>query len=227
MDFLKALGSTVPLWLTLLVLVLTGMALFVWPRTRRFARHWLLWVTGTYLVFGLPVVANAIARHLPSAPTAADARPISTLVVLDGDNRRGRLAELVRILRTDSPDVVWILGDEWYAEELKVLGIGRTSFQLNVDHANTRDQMAWVAGFIVDHPGVRPTLVVSRLQAPRVAALAEAAHLDVIVIAAPVDDEPAASGWRAWVPSYFALRVSRDALYEHAAIWWYRWNEWI
>jgi hypothetical protein len=70
-------------------------------------------------------------------------------------------------------------------------------------------------------------VVASRLQAPRVWALARAMGLGILVMPSPVDDEPAASGLRAFVPSYLALRVSRDAIYEHVALAYYRWQGWI
>jgi hypothetical protein len=30
-----------------------------------------------------------------------------------------------------------------------------------------------------------------------------------------------------FVPTYYALRVSRDAIYEHVALRYYRWHGWI
>jgi hypothetical protein len=62
---------------------------------------------------------------------------------------------------------------------------------------------------------------------PRVAALAQTAGLELDLLASPVDQEPPTEGvWRL-VPTYLALRVSRDAIYEHAALAYYRWRGWI
>ena len=47
------------------------------------------------------------------------------------------------------------------------------------------------------------------------------------LIVSPIDTEPATSGWRLVVPTYYALRVSRDAIYEHAALALYTWRGWI
>jgi hypothetical protein len=70
-------------------------------------------------------------------------------------------------------------------------------------------------------------VIVSRLQAARMAGLLERAHLLIRLIESPVDVEPATTGALTFVPTYFALRLSRDALYEHAALWYYRRHGWI
>jgi uncharacterized SAM-binding protein YcdF (DUF218 family) len=231
-DVLKALGSSVSPLSVLLVLLLAGMALFVWPRTRRFATRWLLWVTGIHIVFGLPVVATALASRLPAVSTPAPAtapRSATTLVVFDGDNRRGRLAETLRWLDDTGTGgaPVWILGDRWLVDQLVAAGHERSRFRHETGTGTTREQMDWVARFVGDHRGAVPAVVVSRLQAPRVAALAEAAGIQVALVRSAVDREPPTAGWRVWVPSYIALRTSRDAIYEHAALVYYRWKGWI
>ena len=228
MSFLKALGSSTPLWFVLAGLVVVGMVLLVWPRTRRFAKHWLLWVTGVYVVFGVPVVANAIAGSLPAGSRVhRDGEPIHTLLVFDGDNLRGRLAETLRVLRTQSPRQTWIVGDEWLIEELQAAGYPRSAFGHDKSNATTREQVDWALRFASDRPDAKLTIVVSRLQLPRVAALIRAAGFEATLLPSPIDDEPPASGWRAWAPSYIGLRASRDAAYEHLALWWYQWKGWI
>jgi len=226
-SLLKALGSSVSLLSILAVWVLIGMALFVWPRTRRFARRWLLFVTGVYLVFGLPVVANAIVSALPDVKPRPPTAPVRLLVVLDGDNRRGRLNEVIRVLETDRPDIAWILGEVWFLDELEAAGFPRGRFHHETATSNTREQMAWVAEFAARHPGIETTLVASVLQVPRILELSQSAGLGIALVASPLDEEPAAGGWRAWLPSFVALRTSRDAIYEHVALWYYRWHGWI
>jgi uncharacterized SAM-binding protein YcdF (DUF218 family) len=73
----------------------------------------------------------------------------------------------------------------------------------------------------------RTCVIASRLQMPRVAALAHSEGLDVTLIPSPTDTEPPTAGFRVFVPSYTALGVSRDALYEHAALAYYRWRDWV
>jgi hypothetical protein len=93
--------------------------------------------------------------------------------------------------------------------------------------SNTRDQIDWVVLFVREHPDSRVAVVASRLQMPRVRALADAQNLRVAFVAAPIDTDPASVGWRRLWPSYAALRASRDAIYEHAALAYYRWRGWI
>jgi len=228
MDFAKALGwSVTPLYILLGCFVL-GIALLFFRRTRRPASYCLLLVTGTYVVFGLPVVANAIAGGLPSAPRLhREDEPIDTLVVFDGDNRRGRLAVTLQVLKARPPKSLWIVGDEWLVEELQHAGYPRTTFGQNRIATNTREQMDWVRRFLTENPERAVAIVVSRLQAPRVASLADKLRLSVTLLPSPIDDEPPTAGWRAWAPSYVGFRASRDAIYEHVALWHYRRNGWI
>ena len=94
---------------------------------------------------------------------------------------------------------------------------------------NTREQVAWVERFVAG-AGVgasRSAMVVSRLQVPRVAALAARSGVHMPLLASPLDREPATTGsWRL-IPSYGALCASRDAIYELAALRYYRWRGWI
>ena len=93
--------------------------------------------------------------------------------------------------------------------------------------ANTREQVLWVERFAADAHARRAAIVVSRVQAARVAALAAREGVTIPIIAAALDREPATSGiWRL-LPSYAALCASRDGLYEHAALRYYRWRGWI
>jgi hypothetical protein len=62
---------------------------------------------------------------------------------------------------------------------------------------------------------------------PRIAALARSAGVAPLLLPSPIDDEPPAVGvWR-FVPTYIGLRTSRDAMYEHAALVYYRNKGWI
>jgi hypothetical protein len=228
MNLLKILVTSVStLWL-LGGAVLLGLLLLIPRRTRRMAQVWLLVVTGAYVVLGLPAVANAIAASLPT-PTRLhdDEDPIGALFVFDGDNRRGRLAVALGVMAAKRPAHVWVLSDEWLRDELVAAGRPPDSFRHNPASANTREQIEWVGRFVQAHPGTPVAVVVSRLQAPRVAALADARGLPLTILSSPIDDEPPASGWRKWAPSYIGFRASRDAIYEHAALWHYRRQGWI
>ena len=228
MDIVKQIGPPGSIGFLLVCLFFGVLVAFVWPRSRRLAKHWLLWVSGVYLVLGLPVVANAIVNALPAvAPVADDPARVRTLIVFDGDNRRGRLEETLRFLRAHPGVSFWVLGEEWLVEELIRAGYPRRSFGQEKQSRNTRDQMAWVERFLSENPEAQPAIIASVVQMPRVAALARAAMLQVTLVASPLDDEPPRTGWRRFIPAYAALRASRDAIYEHAALAYYRRQGWI
>ena len=112
---------------------------------------------------------------------------------------------------------------EWLVE----LGVPAGRMMIESDSANTREQIATVQRFLAHRPDDRTAIVVSRLQMPRVARLARQAGLTLVLVPSPVDTEPPKTGVRVFVPTYTALRVSRDSLYEHTALAYYRWRGWI
>jgi hypothetical protein len=65
-------------------------------------------------------------------------------------------------------------------------------------------------------------VLASCLQAPRVKLLLRSAGLNLTVIAAPLDAELPQEGIRRVLPSLSALATTRDALYELAALMYYR-----
>lgn len=182
-----------------------------------------------YLVLSLPAVANPLADSL--RPLQAQApetlRQIDTLVILDGDNRRGRAREAGRVLAAGVPDEVWVLGSRWVVDELIRTGFPTSVVKRDWRTPNTRLQMARVAQLAAAQPGRQVAVIASRLQMPRVEALARAEGIQARFFASEIDDEPPTSGVRLIVPTYIALRVSRDAIYEHAALALYRRRGWI
>src|SRR5688572_5742286 len=86
---LKAIGTPGSIGFLAVCCLIGLVARFVWPRSTRGGRLWLLFVFSAYVVMATPVVANAIADGLPatgsrntdSGPTGIDA-----LIVLSGDN---------------------------------------------------------------------------------------------------------------------------------------------
>jgi hypothetical protein len=73
-------------------------------------------------------------------------------------------------------------------------------------------------------PSAATAVIASRVQMPRIAALMEVEGVRVLLVPSPLDREPVSSGFRALMPSCAALLASRDAIYEHAALAWYRWR---
>jgi uncharacterized SAM-binding protein YcdF (DUF218 family) len=216
MPFL-AIGCTVGMVMT-----------FGWPRRVWLTRLWFAALGGLYVVLATPFVATAIAAHLPSVlATPAESRPVATLVVFDGDNRWGRVREAERIYKTDTPRAVWVLGDRWLTRQLIADGMPADRVVRDSATLNTREQIAALGRICAGRDAGGVGLVVSRLQMPRVAALVSAAGLSVALFPSAIDDEPPTTGARRFLPAYIALRVSRDALYEHAALAFYRWRGWI
>jgi hypothetical protein len=190
----------------------------------------LLAVGCTYLVLSLPFIANLIAGSLPAAPSVArpaSPGPVDLLVVMDGDNRRGRARAGIEVNRAASPREVWVLGDGWLIEELSAGGVPRNRIFHDAFLPTTRDQLASLTALVARRPGWTVAVIVSRLQAARMVLLLEQSHLFVRLIQSPVDVEPATTGALAFVPTYYATRISRDAIYEHAALRYYRWRGWI
>ena len=195
---------------------------------RRVARWWALGVATAYLLMSIPLVAGQIADRLPPVPRAEGSTPaIDTLIVLDGDNRIGRVDTAARIWKTARPEKVYVLGADWVKNAIIANGVPLDRVVQSVAAGNTRDQIAWVKRYMTQAPASRTGLIASRLQMPRVAALVKTESLSLTLIASPIDDEPPRHGFRVLVPTYIGLRVSRDALYEHAALAFYSWHGWI
>ena len=139
LDILKLFGApgSIPL---LVIATLAGLAVVRFSRGfRRAGWIGLGAVTIGYAVLALPVVANGIANALPPLDRAKDPRDsISTLVVLDGDNRRGRVREVQRVLSTDSPTTIWVLGGRWILEALEDEGVSGPAFRYDALATTTR-----------------------------------------------------------------------------------------
>ena len=216
----------------LLLALAVGLVLrFGWRRTRTIGRNWLVGVVTGYGVLALPIVANGIAGGLAGArlTAAPDLGPLDALVVFDGDNRRGRVRTASELFARSHPHVVWVLGGEpeWLRDELPAGGVPPAMISMDQSTKNTRDQVNWVARYRTSDPQSRFAIIVSRLQVARVAGLVARLAPPIPLVGAPIDDEPPTRGPALFVPTYIALRVSRDALYEHAALAYYRSRGWI
>jgi DUF218 domain len=199
------------------------------PSTRRVRNVLAGLLICSYLVLSLPVVAVAIAAALPRSAVVETpvTNPSTRLVVFDGDNRRGRAATTLGIYKTGLVKELWLLGDDWLVDELAGKGIPRGEIRHEDKAPTTRDQVVRTAELAALPGAERTAVVVSRLQAPRVIALLRASRISAEVFAAPIDDEPPTHGFAAWIPRYIGLRVSRDAIYELAALRYYRYRGWI
>jgi hypothetical protein len=226
-DLVKLTGGPGSIQL-LLILTLVGICLHRGrPRQRMIARLLLGITVLLYWVLATPATALAIEAYLPKTIPAIDRTHFDTVVVLDGDNRRGRLTEALALWREASPSRVIVSGQDWLRDELIAAGIPEYRVQTDSTTANTREQIAWLGVLTSHHSSGEVAVIASRLQAPRVSALIRRAQLRAIVVAAPIDVDPQSTGVWALVPSYPALRLSRDALYECVALEYYAFRGWI
>jgi hypothetical protein len=88
---------------------------------------------------------------------------------------------------------------------------------------NTSDQIRRTLEWVKSGKFGRAAILVSCLQAPRTRLLAARAGLNIPVLAAPLDEELPDGGPGRFLPSFLALAVTRDAVYELAALQYYRW----
>ena len=191
----------------------------------RLGRAWLLILYVVYIVIGLPIVANRVASSLSHYRPVQDRRTLQSadaIVVLHGDNVRGRVRETKDVFDATRVQLVIVSGLDDFKDLVVASGIPQQVIVQETSPSTTAEQIAAIAT-LLRHRGIqRPVLIASRLQMPRVAALLRHAQVDALLAPSSIDDEPPVTGiWR-FVPMYIGLRVTRDALYEHAAVSYYR-----
>ena len=207
-----------------------GVGLFlthVWPRRPVLGGTWLFAVLCAYVVLGTPVVAQDIADTLSGyrpVPELARLAPPDVIVAFGGDNVRGRARETLRAFAAWPSARIVLFGDDWLLEQLLDGGIPAGQITHDPRPPNTLEQMVAVRDYVRTHPHEATAVVASRLQMPRIAALADAMRFPVMLLPSPADVEPPRAGPGRWLPRYTALRISRDAIYEHAALVYYRWK---
>lgn len=230
MTVIKAIGPPGSIAFIAFCLLIGVLLAYVWPRNGRLARAWLWSAFAFHTILALPFVAHAIAGRLPAVHAAETGAPrsIDVLFVFDGDNRRGRVRSAVELARGSPGARVMVLGgNAWIPDAMTAAGIERERIEQDHGPTDTRQQIDEVGRLTAPKPAGRTVIVASRLQMARVSGLVRKAGLPAALVASPIDTEPARSGWRLVVPTYYALRVSRDAIYEHAALALYRWRGWI
>ena len=232
LEVLKMIGGPGSIGFLVFCAAIGLVATRLGPQWRPIGRRWLLFVFSAYLILGLPWIAETIANGLPvveSVQTASSVSKLDALVVLGGDNSVGRAQAAARAYAVGSPGLVVISGEQWLVDRVRELGVPAARMVVDNHSRNTREQIAEVRRQRHERhwSDDRVALIASRLQMPRVARLVQQSGLKVILVPSPVDREPPTSAPWTLVPSYAALRVSRDALYEHAALAYYRRRGWI
>lgn len=214
----------------LLLCILTGLALLVaWPRKAKLGSWWLLGVGLVHFVLASPWMANALVNFLPqyAPPLPSSWHPLDTLVVLSGDNDNGRVGAARRVFRETRPSAVYLLADIPFYDDILLAGIPRDRVHLEASGGTTRDQLAQLTHIASEPSAGRVAVIASRLQAPRVAALIRAAGLSAPLIPSPTDVQPPTNGVWQFLPTYGSMLLSRDAIYEHLALAYYRRRGWI
>ena len=225
----KAIGVPGSLGFLVLSCVVGFVLLFVSRKAATVGRAWLLGTLLLYIVLGFPPVAQTIIDGLPAAPPAdlSKVGRLDELIVLGGDNEDGRVGEALDAWRTLKPAVVVVLADAGLAQRLTDAGVPATRIDQDNAAATTRAQMDRIATELRARPVGAAGLIASRLQMPRVIALARTYELRLLFLPSPLDHNLATSGIWSVIPSYRALEVSRDALYERIALSYYRSRGWI
>jgi uncharacterized SAM-binding protein YcdF (DUF218 family) len=194
---------------------------FVGPRGRKVGRGGLLLLVAGYAALSVPLVANQLADGATSFHPLTDLGRLAgaqTLVVLDGDNRRGRVRETKRVFDAVQPRRVIVSGSSWLHDALQEAGVPEDRIVWETRSRTTRQQLTNLRDIIGSD---RTVLIASRLQMPRVAALARTLSLPILLAPSSIDTEPPTSGGWLVVPTPTALWASRDALYERVALAYY------
>jgi uncharacterized SAM-binding protein YcdF (DUF218 family) len=200
------------------------------PRLRRLSRSWILTLLLVYLLLGVPRVATVMANGLTGYPPETDRGALAgarALVVLHGDNAQGRVREATRVFETIAPPIVVVCGSGKFLQAIVDAGIPQSRILHDSSSTTTQEQIATVAEWIKRDGSPPAVLIASRLHMPRVAALADAHGFRPLLAPSSLDTEPPTSGLWQFLPTYASLLVSRDALYEYAALAYYRWRGWI
>ena len=204
---------------------MAGLAwIYIWPRKRRSGWLFLGAVLASHLVLALPVVAAGVANRLPVvvSPSDAEIREIRMLFVFDGDNRWGRLREVQRVYQLAEPERIVLLGRLSVYKDLLLMPIPRDRLAHDTSSFNTESQVRRVQELLRRGAHPHAAIIASRLQAPRVQRFVTESGLDVLVLPAGLDVELPMHGWSRWRPALSALAVTRDAIYELAALRYYR-----
>lgn len=226
LSFIKFIGGPGSSGFFIAVALTIVIALRCWPARRRWAIAAFAMLVTFYGVLALPPVGIGLVDALPESPEPSGEaiRNIRALVVFDGDNRLGRQRRTHQVLRQASPQVVWILGPEHLVADARVALVPPTRLHQDATTWNTAAQVERVKHVAAEWPPMTTAVIASRIQMPRIAALFDAAGLAVLLVPSGLDRAVAVSGPDSLLPSFAALAASREAIYEHAALGWYRWR---
>ena len=214
----------------LLIVIGVSLPLIFVRRTRALGIAAAAVVILSYLLLSLPIVADAVAAPLAQQSRPADAVAIDgvdAVLLLIGDNQRGRAMETVRLFRLLRPRWVIVSGPSVWAEVLQFSGIAANQIIVESQSGTTYEQATGLRPVIEMYRIRRIVLVASQVHMPRAFAVFQTLGYDVIPAPSPVADGMKLLGWWQWIPQTSALELSRDAIYEYCALPYYRWRGWI
>ena len=146
---LKPIGGPGSVGFFILCVVLALAIRFFGKAGRRLSRVWLITLVVGYLVLSLPITANYLADRLTSYRPLADLsqlQGVDTLVVLDGDNRRGRVREAKRVFDSAQPRRVIVSGNTWLVDAVIEAGIPADRVAHESRARNTWEQIEALRG---------------------------------------------------------------------------------
>ncbi len=225
LSIIKTVGGPGSAGFFFVIVAMLLLAGWNWPRLRRWVTTAIAVVAAGYLLLAVPLVANGIIDDLSpvvAVPNPGAVHRVRVLVVFDGDNREGRLRSVQDILARAAPREAHLLGGDYLLADLRAVLEGTTVLHYDASTRDTAAQVRRIREIAGQWPPMTTAVVASRVQAPRIVALLDRARTTVLVVPSPLDHEPAASGISALVPALGALQASRDAIYEHVALWYYR-----
>jgi len=227
-SWLKSIGGPGSAGFFLVVAAIAVVLTVASRRTRRAGRLLLLVLGAVYVCLSLPVVGDLIADDTRpfDVTRAAELGPIEDIFVFDGDSYESRAALTAELDRSMKIRNVWILGYITLRDALAAAGVTDGHLRWGyTDDATTYGQVVRMRKVMEHYKIARAVAVTSRLQATRIRRLIEQSGLDVVVVASPMNHESGTTGAWKFVPSRAGLALSRDALYERAALLYYRWKE--
>jgi uncharacterized SAM-binding protein YcdF (DUF218 family) len=223
---LKQVGAPGSYGFLVLCSAMGFLLIHVWRRPI-LGRAWLFAIISVYLVLATPVaalhIADALTQYRP-VPELTRLPIVDVVITFGGDNLRGRARETLRVFAAWPSARIVLFGDDWLRDQLLAGGIPPGQISHDPRPPNTIEQMVAVRDYVRTHPHEATAVVASRLQMPRIAAIADTMRLHITLLPSAADVEPPRAGPDRWLPRYTALRISRDAIYEYAALIYYRWK---
>ena len=229
-DLIKTVAPGTALFFMLLAAA--GALLMVrrgWPR--RLGIAGILLLAASYCTLALPWTAERLSASLARYDQLRDphdAQGAAAIVVLGGDSQPARVVETLRLNALVRPPWVVVSGapeqSDAMRDELVAGGVNPRQILLEQAAGTTREQAINIDRLVRSHGITRIVLVASAIHMPRALAAVRATGLDAVPSASAtwqIADLP-----RLW-PAHDALRLSRESLYEHVALEYYRSKGWL